>query len=171
LDFDLFNKKTDISCREYPLAGLFNSRRRQTKRPEDIQLAADKSNVKCLMLNKDIKNANPIHLNNWYNNIKVWMAPTELEGLHNPPMEASLSGCGLVCTNHERSGMTDYAIHNETALVYNARDIDMASEYINMLLNDDVLLNRLNNNMIEYLREKIGSREDSAKKFIKALYS
>ena len=170
LDFDLFKKEIPSQDRQYPFAGLFN-KRHKTKRWEDIREVATKANLRCLLLNKDIKNATPTRLNNWYNNIKVWMAPTELEGLHNPPMEASLSGCGLVCTDHERSGMSDYAIHNETALVYPSRNLDVASDYVKKLLSDDVLLNRLNNNMIELLREKIGTREENAKKFIKALES
>lgn len=55
---------------------------------------------------------------NWfYNNIDIWLAPTELEGLHMPPAEAMLTECPVVGTNAELSGMEDYLINYETGLV------------------------------------------------------
>ena len=121
------------------------------------------------MLNRDISSPSSDALRSFYNKIKVWMAPTELEGLHNPPMEASLCGCGLVATDHGMSGMSDYAKHLDTALVYPAGDLKLASEYVNTLMKDHGLREELNNNMVELLREKIGSRQENMKKMLEII--
>jgi hypothetical protein len=84
-------------------------------------------------------------------------------------MEASLCGCGLVATNHERSGMSDYVIHSETAMVYPSGNLEMAGQFIKLLMNDDNLRDKLNKNMVELLREKIGNRKDNMNKMIEII--
>lgn len=117
------------------------------------------------LLNVHISNADSHGLNRWYNRLKVWFAPSELEGLHNPPMEAALAGCALVCTDHARSGMRDYAFHGETALVYPARNIKQAAACVRELLNDEDLRRRLNRNLVDLLKTKMGSRMDRMREF------
>ena len=163
LDFDIYYNKN--IQRNIDIGSLYHSRHK-TKKSEHAQHVASLISTKLLMLNKDIKNPSEPTLCDWYNPIKVWFAPTELEGLHNPPMEASLCGCGFVCTDHERSGMSDYAIHNETALVYKAGDLSQAAVYTKKLLEDESVRTNLNNNMTKLLRTKIGDRKRNMEKML-----
>jgi glycosyltransferase involved in cell wall biosynthesis len=57
-----------------------------------------------------------------YSTCHVWFAPTQLEGLHNVPMEAALCGCVVVASNHPLNGMYyDYA-DEDTAMIYDYRE-------------------------------------------------
>lgn len=163
LDFDCFfnkNKKRDN------IIGALYSKKHKTKRYDDIIKIMKNTSYKVVVLNKDISDVDSNKLNLWYNKIKIWFAPTESEGLHNPPMEACLSGCVLVSTDHPRSGMSDYSVHNKTSLIYPARNISKARECIDSLIKDDNLIDRLNNNMCNLLRSKIGDRKSNMTKFV-----
>ena len=168
LDFDLFRIMIDPVKRFDTIGGLFH-KTLKTKNHKHVEKVASILNDGLLMLNRDISSPSPDELLSFYNKIKVWMAPTELEGLHNPPMEASLCGCGLVATNHNMSGMSDYALHLETALVYPSGDLKLASEYVSTLIKDHGLREELNNNMIELLRSKIGTRKENMKKLLEII--
>lgn len=162
LDFkDFYDMGND---RQEPAGCLYHTRHK-TKNYEFMRSTFQSNKIPLIALNKDIKNPKPKQLNEWYNGINIWMSASELEGLHNPPMEASLSGCGLVATDHPRSGMSDYAIHNETALVYKHGDETDASNCIKKLLSDDNIRRELNLNMVELLKTKIGTREKNMNKF------
>jgi hypothetical protein len=152
-------------------AGALRNNRHATKRNGDIDFLERQLDQPIQQLNRHIKRPTPERLNNWYNGLKVWFAPTELEGLHNPPIEAALAGCALVCTDHPRSGMQDYAIHEQTALVYPARDIDTAARYVSRLLRDESLRQRLNTNMVELLHAKFGTRAERMREFVTRLES
>lgn len=103
-------------------------------------------------------------LNEVYSSCHIWLAPTELEGLHNVPMEAALCGCIIVCSNSLMNGMClDYAFHNNTAMVYEARNIEQAAEMIKSP--NTTVVDR----MYKHLRSAIGTREDNMKKMIKCL--
>jgi hypothetical protein len=134
-----------------------------------VAIIAKALGQELFLVNKHIKNCSNQAMAELYNSIRVWIAPTELEGLHNPPMESSLCGCGLVCTDHPRSGMSDYAIHKKTALVYPSRNIKKATEYTKRFLDDDELLGSLNQNMVELLRQKIGTRKENMTKLLKVV--
>ena len=165
LDFDdFYNMNQD---RIYALGGLY-SKRHKTKNYPFIEGCAVSGDFKLASLNKDIKAATPESLNEWYNKIRVWISPSELEGLHNPPMEASLSGCTLVATNHPRSGTSDYAINNETALVYEHGNRKDAIRSIRKL-SDENLRKELNGNMVSLLKDKIGTREKNMAKFLEII--
>jgi hypothetical protein len=167
LDFDLFYKMENIRERAF---GALYHRKHKTKRHCDaIKVAHENKDIPLRMLNKDLINPSPAKLNRWYNTLKVWFAPTELEGLHNPPMEASLAGCTVVCTDHPHGGMNDYAKHGETALIYKSRDMVMAASYIKELIDDENKRLRLNENMIAMLKEKIGTRKGSMRKLLKVI--
>ena len=166
LDFnDFYNTK---QSRFNDLGGLY-SKRHKTKNHAFIEGCSYKSGIPLVLLNKNMKSPNPKQLNEWYNTIKVWISPSELEGLHNPPMEASLSGCGLVATDHPRSGTSDYAIPNETALVYEHGNRKDAVRCIRKLIEDDSLRENLNNNMLELLNNKIGTRDKNMANFLEIL--
>ena len=101
-----------------------------------------------------------------YSSCHIWFAPTELEGLHNVPMEASLCGCLVVCSDAPMNGMiNDYAFAGNmaTAMIYKVGDIDAAS----------CLIRNPNYGIIPrmqcYIKDFIGSRETNMKKFIDIL--
>lgn len=154
--------------RPHDIGGLYHERHK-TKNWQDVQQIAKKLSRKVALLNKDLVDASPKQAREFYNSIKVWIASTELEGLHNPPIESSLCGCALVCSDTERGGMSDYAIHEETSLVYPHKDIALASECVDKLLKDHELRINLISNMQNLLKTKIGTRKDNMKKLVKII--
>ncbi len=155
LDFEDFYIESE--SRSDIIGGLF-SKRHKTKRHGDVVAVADELKKKAILLNKDIQNPGVSELRQFYNKIKVWISPSELEGLHNCPMEASLCGCGLVVTDHRKGGVADYSIHNHTAFVYPSRKLTKAAEYTKQLLDNDDMRLLMNEKNREVLREKIGDR-------------
>ncbi len=166
LDFDLFSD--NHKERENILGGLYH-KKLKTKNYQHVEEVAKSLEYSTLMLNRDVSSPSPEALRSFYNKIKVWMAPTELEGLHNPPMEASLCGCGLVATDHERSGMSDYVTDCETALVYPAGDLKKAEERVKILMNNDPYRRWMNVNMLQVLERRIGNRKDNMKKMLEII--
>jgi len=109
-------------------------------------------------------NVSTAELNDIYSSCHIWFAPTELEGLHNVPIEAALCGCLIVCSTAPMNGMGfDYAFHNNTAMIYEARNIEEAAKLIKNP-NWDVI-----NRMYNHLEFNIGTREDNMKKMMKYL--
>jgi len=112
-------------------------------------------------ITKSVYNVGYEELCDMYSSCHIWFAPTESEGLHNVPMEANLCGCLVVCGDEPMNGMIyDYAFPNNTAMVYNRKDIEHAAELIR---NPDRALIK---NMQEHLKNGIGTREDNMKKLI-----
>jgi glycosyltransferase involved in cell wall biosynthesis len=140
-----------------------------TKRSVDAVALEKRLGQPVQFLNRHIKHPDSPTLNRWYNGLKVWFAPTELEGLHNPPMEAALAGCALVCSDHPRNGMWDYVISNETALVYPARNIDAAAECVRRLLTDASLRQHLNARLVRRLLDVVGTRAQRMYEFASRL--
>jgi hypothetical protein len=99
-------------------------------------------------------------LNNFYEKIGIWFAPTESEGFHNPPAEAALRGALVVCNRLESNGMTDYAT-DETAMRY-----DVFEEALEYIKNPDFTKVK---KMQDLLWDKIGSREKNMAFFVEAL--
>lgn len=167
LDGHLFHDLGENEMRQG--VGALRNNRHRTKRDVDIDALQAKLGFEIRCLNRHIKRASPKRLNKFYNDIKVWFAPTELEGLHNPPIEAALAGCALVCTDHPRAGMADYAVHGKTALVYPARNLDKAAEYVQLLLDDEPLRVSLVVALQRKLRDDIGTRHEQMKVFAERL--
>lgn len=140
------------------------------KRASDVVALERKLGFDFMCVNRDVR-GNSAELNARFNGLKVWFAPTELEGLHNPPIEAGMAGCALVCTDHPRGGMLDYAIDGETALLYPARDLEAAATCVRTLLGDESKRRRLNRNMVELLRVKFGTRLERMAEFGERLKS
>lgn len=167
LDGHLFFDNGDHELRAG--VGALRNNRHVTKRDGDIDELQARLGFEVQCLNRHIKRADPVRLNKWYNDLKVWFAPTELEGLHNPPMEAAMAGCALVCTDHARSGMSDYAVHGKTAMVYPARNISKAAEYVKLLLDDDAFRVRLVVNLQQRLNKLMGPRAEQMEQFASRL--
>jgi hypothetical protein len=166
LDFETFYEEPD-SKRKF-LGALFHTRHK-TKRHKDAMQIAERLGRKLVMLNRDIRNPNPRKLRRFYNSIDVWISPSELEGLHNCPMEAALCGAAIVATDHPRSGVADYAIDNETALLYPARDIKTACSKVNNLLTDAHLKASLKSSMTARLESVIGDRKHNMQSFVRIM--
>ena len=108
---------------------------------------------------------NPLHrdLNSLYSSCHIWMSPVISEGLHNPPMEASLCGVLVLCSDCATNGMVlDYAF-DDTAMIYKYGHIEQAVELIR---NPDW---SLVGNMQEYIRKNIGTRVYNMKNMVAVL--
>ncbi len=149
--------------------GALRNQRHKTKRHVDIDALELQLGMPILQLNRHIKRPTPEKLNAWYNTMRVWFAPTELEGLHNPPQEAAMTGCVIVATDHPRGGMQDYVVHEQTGLLYPARDIRAAAEAVLRVLHDENLRQRLQRGMMELLVKKLGTREERMAEFVSRL--
>lgn len=90
--------------------------------------------------------------NRFYNNVSIWLAPTQSEGLHLPPAEAMMTGCPVVATDAELSGTQDYVEHKVTGLVSDD-NLDSFTGCVRRLVVDKELRRSLGKNT----REKIGS--------------
>jgi hypothetical protein len=115
-------------------------------------------------LTKSWVNVDHNELCNAYSSCDIWFAPTESEGLHNVPIEANLCGCLVVCGDEPLNGMIyDYAFTDNTAMVYNRKDVEHAAELIKNS-NWDLI-----ENMQKHLRSSIGNREDNMAKLVSFL--
>jgi len=105
---------------------------------------------------------NPTHeeLKKLYSSCHVWIATSKMEGFHNPPTEAALCGCLVVCSDNPHNGCGDYA-NSETAETYATSD-GLVS------LMDNLDYSKVPK-MQELLRTKIGSRETNMAKLVEAL--
>ncbi len=114
------------------LGGLFNQgQKRSKKRTEWIfdcyNILKQKYDLDLWIFGTDgvplceftafMKNPTNVDKNKLYNTVDIWLAPSELEGLHIPPAEAMLTECAVVGNNSEMSGTEDYLIDHETGLV------------------------------------------------------
>ena len=165
-DRDLRGEKIRIGC-------LYQSKK--TKRWKDFVALAEKlgtENYEYVAMGTNILKDefvlwftfNPTidKLNELYSSCHIWFAPTELEGLHNVPIEAALCGCLIVCNDNPMNGMCmDYAFNGNTAMVYESGNIGQAAELIRNP-NWDVI-----DRMYNHLINNIGTREDNMKKLIK----
>jgi len=166
LDFDIYYDKEE--ARGDIIGGLF-SKRHKTKRHSHVIDISKKCKKKLVMLGRECRNRPFSEINEFYNGIKVWVSTSELEGFHNPPTEAAMCGCAIVCTDHHRGGVSDYAINNETALIYPSGDLKFAAKCVMRLMNDYKLRNKLDKNMKALLSSKIGDRESNMKRFMEVI--
>lgn len=132
-DFDEFSLLNIRSEKEITLGGLYcNSEKRKGKRTEWIIKTAKKlkekykiklwmfgqeDNPKIGVIDRYFKDPTIALKNEIYNTVNIWLAPTKLEGLHMPPAEAMLTGCAVVGTDAELTGMVDYLVHEKTGLI------------------------------------------------------
>lgn len=178
-DFDeIYPLDIRDECRKPKIGALYNSgTKRKTKRVDWVFKAIEKLResyvVDLLMYGSETRvEHSPNNLisyyineptietkNKLYNLCDIWIAPTELEGLHIPPAEAMLTECPVVGTDAQLNGMEDYLIHGDSGLV-SANNISAFTEAIEMLLVDKDLRLRLGENA----RKKVlslGSRKEN----------
>ena len=117
---------------------------------------------------------NPTHsdLLRLYNLATIWVATSDSEGLHNPPQEAALCGCLLVCNGAQRGGTADYAINEKTAYVYEKNNPAAAANTIVGAVevgwygtNEEIIRN------CQYLiKTKLGSRFEAMQRLERILH-
>jgi len=95
----------------------------------------------------------------------IWLATTDNEGLHIPPMEAGLCGCNLVVRGLNASGMSDYAINETTAKTFFT--VSEAVEKIKEYLEDSDSRMIHQASLWHVLSHKIGSVDDNVRKLEK----
>ena len=175
VDFEIWNNTNIRDQNEKITIGCLHNKTLKTKKWEDFRILAQKlgnkkfqfvsfGSTKCeeSFLKEHIVSPNKDRLKKFYNRCDIWFAPTESEGLHNPPIEAALCGCLVLCSNNPRNGMLgDYAIKDKTAMVYSNLD-----EACDMIRNPNYNLVK---NMKIYIREQIGTREKNMKKLVEIL--
>jgi len=70
-------------------------------------------------------------LNDIYGKCMFWFCPSELEGLANPPIEATLCGCCLIIYNHISNGI-DYYNQDNSIIFNNVKELkEILGQYIN----------------------------------------
>lgn len=114
-------------------------------------------------LSEFITNATKSQLKNLYSSCDIWFAPTKNEGLHNVPMEASLCGALIVCSDRSDNGMIhDYAFRNRSAFVYS--NLDEAISIIQTKQREDNL--HIIQESQRIISQDIGTRKHNMQKLI-----
>jgi len=165
LDFENYEDYDDLRADVF--GGLMH--RHARKRSQDCLGVEKISEHRIHMLNRDFQGGDFYKLSRFYNRIKAWLSPSENEGIQNVPMEATLCGCALVLTDHFMGGTVDYAVNEETCLIYPARDLQAAAECVDRIIKDDKLRRKLARNASQVIREKIGTREENMSKLAELL--
>ena len=108
-------------------------------------------------------NASKSQLKEIYSSCDIWFAPTKNEGLHNVPMEASLCGALIVCSDRSDNGMIhDYAFNNRSAFVYS--NLDEAISIIETKKREENL--HIIQESQRIISQDIGTREHNMQKLI-----
>jgi glycosyltransferase involved in cell wall biosynthesis len=182
-DFDeIFPLDIRKSNTSVVLGGLFNQGKKRTSKRTDWIYSVYKflrskyANIELLMFGSDgvpsyiesfLKNPIMSKKNELYNRCDVWLAPSELEGLHIAPAEAMLTECPVVSTSAEMSGTQDYLFHKYNGYVSDNNFNDF-SRCVELL----VIKQSLRIEMGKKARQKVlelGDRESNMKKLVDIL--
>lgn len=91
-----------------------------------------------------------ILLRRLYNEASIFISPSLLEGFPLPPAEAMISGAALVAS--DIGGHREYAIHNETALLYSPRKMSELEKHLIFLVENPDVRIKLAYNGMKYLQ-------------------
>lgn len=182
-DFEDFYPKRIKEKDKIVFGGLYNTKARKrtawilevanrivSKNKDKFKLImfGDEDASRLSIIDKYLRQPNMSDKNDFYNEVDIWLAPTDSEGLHIPPAEAMLTECFVIGTNNQLSGMKDYLIHKQTGFISN----DSINEFV---LSVRTVLSMGSNSRSEIAklgRQKIlslGNREDNMKKFVELL--
>lgn len=169
VDFELWANEKPWEEREIQVGGLY-SKRHKTKNHKLLEFLESPRGFSVKMLNRDLKNPTFEQQKDWYNNIKVWVSCSTLEGFHNPPVEAAMCGCALVAIHGFRGGTEDYTEETINCEKYHMAGDDVyqwdMEESIMRYLNNPELAVAHNKRLQESIKTKIGSREENMKKML-----
>lgn len=179
LELDFYKPK-EKSSNDFIIGGLFHPARHKgwydfeeivSDLPGQIHILSATATVpsRDLRINKIFANPSEEKKRSLYQSCDVWLATTHLDGLHLPPMEAGLCGATLIANGMISSGMSDHAIHRETAMVYN--NIEFARDCIQVLSDSHEYRKELNENHRKLLKEKMGTREFQMGEMVKKFSS
>lgn len=109
---------------------------------------------------RHVKQPTTSELRRFYSSCDIWVSTTRLEGFHNPPTEAALCGCLVMCFDSKHNGCMDY-VNAKTGETYKT-----VWQLIKNIENADY--SKIEE-MRKLLRSKIGSRTDNMKKMAETL--
>lgn len=167
IDFDLWKDEKPWEDREIQVGGLYSTRHKTKNHRLLEHLETRGFSVK--MLNRDIKNPTYEQQKDWYNNIKVWVSCSTLEGFHNPPVEAGMCGCALVGNTWYQNGTDDYMDGGKNCERYSPTNGDYQpgmEDAVRRYLNNPEYAISHNKRLQESIKTKIGSREENMKKML-----
>lgn len=166
------------------LGGLYSVRPDQRKRSEwlfevfrwfktkgyDVELwlfGIDNNNVNSTKVTKFYKNPEKSDKNYLYNMVDIWLATSELEGLHIVPAEAMITECPVVGTNAEMAGTSDYLINEKTGLISENNLQDFLMKVKRLIHNEELRVQYGKNARIKIL--EIGNRKENMMEMVKVL--
>lgn len=98
-----------------------------------------------------------------FNRCHVWLAMSDQEGLHVPPMEAM--ACGVVPVSSDMGGTRDTCLHGLTGLRFPIGDVDGAVRAVLSLLRDADAWARMSAASLEHIRA-MGSETDNVRRML-----
>ena len=104
-------------------------------------------------------------LRNLYNESSIFVSPSLAEGFPLPPAEAMICGAALACT--DIGGHREYAVNNETAVLFNSEDSNAAADTVRKLIVDDKFRINIANKGNEFIKKF--TWENSVNKFQEVL--
>lgn len=171
---DEFRRGANGQRREFSIGALYSKKPR--KRFKDIDALMRLFPAKYFIYGNEDKNLDGYIRQpsmeakcELYRQCDVWIACSENEGLHIPPMEAALCGAAVVANNKLSAGNMDYCVQGTTALMYDSGDVKAMCRLLEQLKGDPHLREFLNHNMQHLIRSKIGTVEENAEKLIERL--
>lgn len=176
---DFYPVDTEPKATQLHIGGLWSGK--PLKRANDIlELAKKESfkNVRWLLFGNEPRPELPAnfsyiqrpdinHKRALFTSCDIWFAPSEMEGLHIPPMEAALCGAAVVANGTATAGNMDYVIDGLTGLHY--ADLSHAVECIEKLRDNEALRKGMVGVMQKMIRMKIGDVETNAQRMIARL--
>jgi glycosyltransferase involved in cell wall biosynthesis len=161
------------------LGGLYHTKHK-TKRSDWVintaKLLKEKyNNIKLYMfgtnknpnnkvIDKYISQPNIIEKNDFFNKIDIFLSPSSLEGLHIVPQEAMMTGCPVVGTDADMSGIEDYLIHCSNGLI-SKNDFQSFSTNVEKLIIDEKMRLRFGKEARNTMLS-LGDRKTNMKKLI-----
>lgn len=164
------------------LGGLYHSKHR-TKRTDWVLGIGKQLKKKYPMLKLFLFGATPLPIgtkvdhyiqqpsgnlkNIFFNSVDIWLATSELEGLHIVPQEAMLTECAVVTTNAPLAGTKDYILDGVTGLVSD-NHVFSFSACVEKLINNKLLRSILGKQGRRKIVE-MGNRVENMRQMIKLL--
>jgi glycosyltransferase involved in cell wall biosynthesis len=100
-----------------------------------LYMIGSNKNPNIQIIDKYISQPNNKEKNIFFNNIDIWLAPSNLEGLHIIPQEAMLTECPVITTNALMSGTQDYIDHNINGYI-SENNINSFINFVDKLYNE-----------------------------------
>ncbi len=178
IDFELFfaDRKTPPQD-ELVVGGLYNTMAR--KRFPDLlevvrRLRSDDVPVRLRLFGAEprptldlefdyLHKPDPETLRKMYEDCHIWLAMSNQEGLHIPPMEAM--ACGAVVVATDIGGMRDYVLPGRTGWRVEVGDVDAARNHVAALFRNPERWQELSQGATDHIRA-MGSEKDNCRRMV-----